>query len=412
MTGTSRTSAVSELPREADDWRLVLELLDEVEGEEGLRSLFEEFAEHVLLTSYRDLPLDEFMQRFQRNVHAVFAGVRERRLPHPSESAEEHRETGRSRAGRGVELSDFVRVTLVAERAFAARIRERAAERGIADELIVEVLQYLDAWNTVSTAGLIAGYQEVALAKVASDQRRQDRALRQLLGGELTPVEIQQAAIDSRLDPRGRYRILRAESTGRSFNDVRRALVSTCLGATEEPAITTMYGDVLLVASHRPAGEVPFIVGVSPLVGVDELAEGFRLATRALEAARALGLAGFVGLDDLSITASAVADQEVAQILRERYLRPLEELGATGEAILDTVAEYLRRHRSVAETAQAMFVHSNTVRYRLERFETLTQCSLRHTRTLTEAWWILNLRPVGGAESLSLMERFGGSAAH
>jgi len=75
-------------------------------------------------------------------------------------------------------------------------------------------------------------------------------------------------------------------------------------------------------------------------------------------------------------------------VLHQRYIEPLLELGAAGQVILGTVAEFLRRRRNVAGTGRALFVHDNTVRYRLERFENVTGCSLKDVRTMTEVWWI------------------------
>jgi DNA-binding PucR family transcriptional regulator len=43
----------------------------------------------------------------------------------------------------------------------------------------------------------------------------------------------------------------------------------------------------------------------------------------------------------------------------------------------------------VEATAKAMFVHANTLRYRLKRFEELTRCDLKDPDRRMEVWWAL-----------------------
>jgi DNA-binding PucR family transcriptional regulator len=168
-------------------------------------------------------------------------------------------------------------------------------------------------------------------------------------------------------------------------------LIGDAHSTNEEPVFTTLYGDFVGVSSSIPTGPVPFLVGVSAPVGVSQLAEGFRLATRSADAARLIGRTGLVSMCDLSVAASVSTDQDTVEILTARYIEPLKAAGLAGEPILDTVAEYLRHNRSVVETSTAMFVHANTVRYRVERFESMTESSLKDLQTLAEVWWILHL---------------------
>lgn len=376
----------------ADDWMPVLALLDALTDEDSMQISFHQFADALRGTSYEAITIDEFLERYRINNYAMMGGVRQRRVPGATDNPVELQNTGRSRATGGVQLSDMVRITLVAQSSFIARLTGLARSQDIPDSLIIELLQYLDAWNAWTMKELIWGFQEAALAQITRDLRRQDRALRQLLGGGLTPAEISRAAAECGLDPLGSYVVLRVVTGDRAAGDVRRALLNAGLFTSEQSPLTTMYGDVCVISSEMPTGTVPFVAGVSPFVAIDELTEGFRLATRAAEASRRIGRTGFVTMRDLSIAASVAADSEVVQVLRQRYLDPLTELGAAGEVILDTVAEYLGRRRSVAETGHAMYVHVNTVRYRLERFETMTGCSLKDIRTMTEVWWVLNAR--------------------
>lgn len=395
-------TAVRDAP--GDDWAPMLDLFDEITTESSLNEIYLDLASTVDDSPYSEVGPEEFLHRYRANAVAIIGRIRERRGPAPGEQLPSHRGTGRLRAQRGVPLSDVVKTTLSAQRAFTAHFARRAFGAGICDEIVTETLQYLAEWNAQSTSDVIAGYQEMAIADAASKQRRARRALRRLLGGGLTAAQVRQATLDTGLNPDGTYFVLRADTDSGRLDEVRAALTSGGSLNADAIALTTMYGDVCAVTAEKPDADLPFLVGASPSVGVADLAEGLRLATRSIDVARLVGMTGLVSLDRLSILATLATDHDVVQVLRDRYITPLLELGSTGEAILHTVATYLEHQRSTVETAQTMFVHANTVRYRIERFEELTGCSLRSIRTVAEVWWILHLHNRGEHRRASLDE--------
>jgi DNA-binding PucR family transcriptional regulator len=111
-------------------------------------------------------------------------------------------------------------------------------------------------------------------------------------------------------------------------------------------------------------GAGPVVVG--PVV--DDLAG----AARSVGAARA-GLrsaAGWpdaprpVAADDLLPERALDGDAEARQVLVEHVYRPLEQAGS---GLLETAAVVLEQAPSLEAAARALFVHANTVRYRLRR---------------------------------------------
>src|SRR5690606_20096234 len=149
-------------------------------------------------------------------------------------------------------------------------------------------------------------------------------------------VELRHAVDESQLDPQKQYYVLRAVSGGKSLLDLRRAVSGESSNAQDDVMFTTMYGDYAGVAGSLPTSPVGFLVGVSSPVGVTERAEGVRLATRSVDAARQMGRSGLVSMRDLSVAASVATDQELVEILTARYIEPLRASGAAGQAILDT----------------------------------------------------------------------------
>ncbi|RYE80503.1 MAG: PucR family transcriptional regulator, partial [Myxococcales bacterium] len=70
-------------------------------------------------------------------------------------------------------------------------------------------------------------------------------------------------------------------------------------------------------------------------------------------------------------------DESARQLLIDEIYQPLE---AAGGSVLDTVVAYLDSGRSLEGAARTLFVHANTVRYRLKRAAELTGRDLADPR--------------------------------
>jgi DNA-binding PucR family transcriptional regulator len=76
-----------------------------------------------------------------------------------------------------------------------------------------------------------------------------------------------------------------------------------------------------------------------------------------------------VAADELLPERALSGDGHARRQLVTGVYQPLQE---AGPAILDTVATFLDQGSSIEGTARALFVHPNTVRYRLRRAADLT----------------------------------------
>jgi sugar diacid utilization regulator len=139
---------------------------------------------------------------------------------------------------------------------------------------------------------------------------------------------------------------------------------------------------------RRPQRDVHADRGVGPARPLERLTESYRLATRALGAARACGLAGVHDVPALGLRAAVAADEDVGDAFCARYVEPLAGASSSAE-LMATVRAYLASQMHVERTAEQLFVHQNTVRYRLARFEELTGASLRDPQIAFEVWWAL-----------------------
>ncbi len=155
---------------------------------------------------------------------------------------------------------------------------------------------------------------------------------------------------------------------------VQRTRLIAVVGGTREPLAV-----VGAVADRFGPG--PVVVGptVPHLFAAGRSA---RAALSGLSAAAAWPDAPRVVESDALLPERALAgDQSARRILVERIHRPLR--GAQQAPLLATATSYLENGGSLEATARALFVHPNTVRYRLGRISDATGYDLTTPR---EAW--------------------------
>lgn len=185
------------------------------------------------------------------------------------------------------------------------------------------------------------------------------------------------------------------------FDDVRRSARHAgldALCAVQSDRLVIVLGGVdnpdkagAAVAQHF--GEGPVVVGpmVPDLVRANVSA---RAAVAGLRAAPGWPAAPRpVTSDDLLPERALSGDGHARRQLVQDVFRPLLE---AGEPTLHTVASYLDHGGSVEGTARAMFVHANTVRYRLKRAAEATGLSVndpRHSYTYRVALTLGRLSP-------------------
>ncbi len=164
---------------------------------------------------------------------------------------------------------------------------------------------------------------------------------------------------------------------GTSLDQVRRIAREKqlgCLCAAQGDRLVVILGGVDDVG--RPAAVVtdafadgPVVIG--PVTG--SLAEAKASADAAHSGLRVAG--GWpdaprpVLADDLLPERALAGDADARDQLVEQVYRPLAEAGSS---VLETVEAYLAGGSSVEGSARSLFVHANTVRYRLKRAAELT----------------------------------------
>jgi hypothetical protein len=146
------------------------------------------------------------------------------------------------------------------------------------------------------------------------------------------------------------------------------------LGGVQGDRLVVVMGGASTPESAAAALEAEF--GPGPIVlgpsGPDLLAAG-RSARAALAGQRVAaawpGAPRIVHADELLPERALDGDENARAYLDEQVYRPLV---AAGGDLLDTLAAYLEHGGSLEATARGLYVHANTVRYRLKRVADLT----------------------------------------
>jgi DNA-binding PucR family transcriptional regulator len=275
---------------------------------------------------------------------------------------------------RAVRLPQAVEMVRVIIDAVESRVDELAAP-GAEAELRMAVLTY--AREIAFSAALV--YARSAEARGAWDARLEALVVDSLVRGEpgeslhswasalnwsSSPVAVIVGTIDGE-DAEPIIEELRAHA--------RRARLDLLAGVQDRRLILVLGGtDDPIGAAEKIVGRFgpgPVIVG--PLVkDLRSASVSARAALAALRAAPAWPDAPRpAGADELLPERALDGDQDARAVLISDVYEPVVGGGA---ALVDTLTTYLEQGSSLEATARLLFVHPNTVRYRLKRVAELT----------------------------------------
>ncbi|MGV0050642.1 PucR family transcriptional regulator [Mycobacterium colombiense] len=326
----------------------------------------------------------------RRNTRAVLElAARSLGEPAPGTSLNEIGDLARVWAQQQIPLELVAHSIQVGARRLVELIREQARVSDVPVEQINNLQDLAWQWATAHAAAVHMVQQERAVAEAT---RRGD-FLRRLVEGGLAPAALSAEAPHYRLDLTHAYHVacMRWDDTVTS-SDLAAGLRTR--GATAQLSALDAVIDGVFVAllPQRPRLSCPDrAVGLGPAVRPTELARSYRHALQAMTIAEQYRRTGVVDLSDLGpMPLIARQDDETADMLDAKHLGPLRAQGSAGQEILTTIATYLANDRKVEETARGLFVHRNTIRYRLTRFTELTGLDIDKTDDLVLAWWLLN----------------------
>jgi PucR C-terminal helix-turn-helix domain len=365
-------------------------LLDE---QEGLARRVRE-AMQAQLPTYRGLPRDKLDKEVGLEVERVLRSARAGRPALDDSELAELAAVGEARARQGVPVAEMLRAWRIGIEVVVGYAREVGRRLGIEDAQVLEFVQSMLAWSDVAMLTTAGAHREAELVLARAEEERRAAFVRGTLLGTVPATELRVHGEAYGLNLAGEYVAFRA----RLGYDVPRHQLEHALGVEalgrRRGMSAFVDGDIAGFLTEPPPSDVDGIVGVGPPRSLDRLAESYRLAARALMTMHACGLHGAYDLPALGLRAAVAMDTDIGEPLKKRYLEPLGTGGSARELIA-TLRAYLTCDLHAERTAAQLFVHENTVRYRLARFEELTGANLRETKVLVEVWWAVELSAMG-----------------
>lgn len=330
---------------------------------------------------YAELPQEDVASGIRRDLQLAMVSLLERR-----ELRDDDREAmgiiGRTRAQQGLPLEAMLQVYWITVDEVFGELWE-LAESGQLDMRDGFALAG-SAWRLVGPVIEVAvrAYHTEQLELAVADSHRLSGLVLGLLETPTDGNSHEVAALG--LDPTERYVAFRAR---RSDADSRRLMLDLKLpGVLTGGLAAQLEDDVVGIAQRAPspAETSGMIVAVGPSGRIHDLPHSFAVACRTIETATAFGREGVFGSGDLALESLARADHALGDALVDRYITPLSPESENGREMLRTLRALLDSDMSTDRAAAALFVHPNTVRNRIRRFENVTGQSLASITTCTE----------------------------
>jgi hypothetical protein len=342
------------------------------------------------LPVFRVVPRDELEAGIQLQVQWVLSAAVNGHAGFADDDRAGFAAAGERQQRWGIPLDDMIQAWRIGVETLAAATR-KAARRPAAGN--GEQWRFTEAMLVRSTAALsetVGGYRRAELDAAKALNTDRTRFVREVLHGLVPGIDLRARAEMYGLDPAGEYVAVRARREDSTRRELEHGLGLGPQSVPRRGLCAVVDGDLAGLLLEPPPCDINGAVGYGPARPLERLAESYRLAARALVTVRACMLTGAYDLEALGLRSAVAVDADVGVILRRRYLEPLA-VGGSAEDLIATLRAYLACGMHVESTATRLFVHQNTVRYRLARFEELTGAHLRDTEVLIELWWALEL---------------------
>ncbi|MGE9694174.1 MULTISPECIES: PucR family transcriptional regulator [unclassified Streptomyces] len=363
-----------------------------------LRGLRDVFADRVLALLRRHVPgyamlgPEDIRSSARRFLDLVLAELTALRVPDAA-LREALADFARERAARGVPAEVLTLGYQWGSRAMLALMDQAGAAVGLRPALLLAA--HDSTWEfTHEAAEIFTRVQhDLALERVQFDAERRAAFAAGVLGGTLPAEHIGHDARLFGLVPQARHVALAARAANDADAEALRLAVAGALRLPADRLLLAQVGTVLgFIAPRAPDTVAGHLVAAGPALPLDRLGAGFGEAVLALETARQFAMSGVVRLAGLGPRPLVLADPLTADNLSARHLAALDAAGHSSNEIEHTTRVYLECDQDVREVARRLAVHPNTVRYRVSRFQELTDLNLRRTEDLVTSWWLLNRR--------------------
>ncbi|MFR9804095.1 PucR family transcriptional regulator [Pseudonocardia sp. RS010] len=339
------------------------------------------------LSAYGDLTAEQFraipaLQWAEMNA--------ERRSFVEPEAVERFLAAGQIRARQGVPAGEMLQSYRLAHQELRRRARELLADDPLREELLLELFERSIAFVDAAMVVTAEGHRSAELEMRWRDHHHHSTVVRKVLIDGDSSSSLRNDLESFGIDWTRSFYAVRARPEPGTNLDLLRRFLQQGDDGQRNGLVALIDRDLCGFVAGPPSSVPPTVIGLSTCVPFLELPRAFEHAGRAMRTALAFDMpAGTYSVAALGVRAAVTADHDVGVELFERFVAPFEQQGDAGAAIVDTVRRYLENRQRLDLTAEELWLHVNTIRYRINRFERLTGCSLRRTEDLVAVWWAL-----------------------
>lgn len=373
----------------------------------ALDSVLPRMAERAVVAIVAEVPAytDPFQGRMGQNIEnavqtsiGVFLRLATRRDDSDADAQLAGALGGAYELGRGEARSGRTTDALLAAFRVGARVAwqelsQAAVDAGLSAQTIARFAEMVFAYIDELSASSVAGHSDELATAGRVRQRYLDLLARQLLSGDDPDTLQASAETVAWVAPQTLTAVLVSAAqmtraaTGLSPNALQAADDLPGLDAAESWA-------VLLVPDVDGSRRQPLLAALAGRRAVVGPARPW-LSVRDsyLRAIRARHLPGLVDTDEHLVELVLGADPDAGQDLRRRALAPLAELGAgPADRLAETLRSWLLNQGRRDAVAAELFVHPQTVRYRMNQIRAAYGERLNDPQTILELTVALNLR--------------------
>ena len=378
----------------------------------ALEAVLPRMAEHTVAAVIAEVPAytDTFSGRMGQNVeNAVQAALgaflrlatrAEESDPAPPLSAalDGAYELGRGEARDGRSIDVLLSAYRVGARVAWRELSETAVGAGLAGRTIAQFAELVFAFIDELSASSVSGHADELATAGRVRQRYLDLLTAQLLAGEPPEVLRASAELANWAVPQTLTAVLLPAAQTRGVATLVSAEV---LQAAEElPGLDPSESWAVILVPDMEGARRPLLLstlaGRAAVVGPSRpwllARSSYRRAVRGRHLAA--DAADVLDTDERLVEIVLGADPEAADDLRRRALAPLQDLRpATADRLTETLRSWLLHQGHRAAVAADLFVHAQTVRYRISQLRDLYGERLDDPQTILELTVALGLTP-------------------
>jgi hypothetical protein len=340
------------------------------------------------MPSFEAVPIEEHLESVAMALEILVRARMENPQASFQESSEELWKMGERRASQGVPVDDLLRSWRIGIEEATAHARIAADGLDARPDELFDLFQEAFGIADEAMVSVAGGHRRDPGATDPGSERRTAFVQGALLG-TLSTEDLHSGFASMNLDPLVPYQVFRARG------DVPRDLETLEAALEIDPVRSQPVGVAAVLENELtgfcsqapPRGALP-LIALGPEVPVAELPASYRAAGRVLAAAETFGMLGVHDLTSAGLHAAVIEDAELGDALSELLVAPVRDQ-AGGEEVLASVREWLASGMRVDPAAERLFVHPNTVRYRLRRYEEITGAELAETEDAFRVWWVL-----------------------